>query len=79
VLDDGFTYGGLLIGLAALGLWLRLAIRAIPTFETLLARYEHDAGPEEAGPMPFGPASRLAARVTALALVCSAIGYAIPD
>ncbi|GJD56516.1 hypothetical protein [Methylobacterium dankookense] len=77
MLDDSFTYGGLLIGLAALGLWLRLAIRALPTFETLLARYEHDPAPAE--PWPFGPATRFAARLTALALVFSAIGYAIPD
>ena len=75
MLDDVFTYGGLLSGLAALGLWIRLAIRARPSFETLLARYEDEPGPV---PRRADPASRLAVRATAVALAFCAIGYAIP-
>ena len=80
MLDAGFTYGGLVAGLAAIGLWLRLAIRALPGFEALLARYEDEAeGARARGTPRFGAAGRLAARTTAVALLFSAIGYAIPD
>lgn len=77
VLDDGFTYGGLVLGLAALALWLRLASRAVPNFETMLARYQDERVPSDTAP-PSG-LGRLAAGATALALTFSAIGYAIPD
>lgn len=77
VLDDGFTYGGLVLGLGALALWLRLALRAVPSFETMLARYQDERVPADTAP-PSGM-SRLAACATAMALTFSAIGYAIPD
>ncbi len=77
VLDDGFTYGGLVLGLAALALWLRLASRAVPSFETMLARYQDERVASEIGP-PSG-LGRLAVCATAMALTFSAIGYVIPD
>ncbi len=74
MLDDSFTYGGLILGLAALVLWVRLAIRAVPNLETMMARYQG----ERTDAAPDRGLGRLAACATAVALTFSAIGYAIP-
>lgn len=77
MLDEGFTYGGLLMGLAALVLWIRLALRAFPSVETMIARYQDEFDVPEA--RSHGELGRIAACATAMALTFSAIGYAIPD
>lgn len=76
MLDDSFTYGGLILGLAALVLWIRLAIRAVPSVETMIARYQGEAIATDAA--PDRGLGRLAACATAVALTFSVIGYAIP-
>lgn len=74
MLDESFTYGGLVLGLAALALWTRFAVRALPSIETMIALYQDEA--VDAGPR--SGLGRLAACTTAAALTFSAIGYAIP-
>ncbi len=76
MLDDSFTYGGLILGLTALVLWIRLAIRAVPSVETMMARYQAERVATDA--VPDRGLGRLAACATAFALTFSAIGYAIP-
>jgi hypothetical protein len=77
VLDESFTYGGLILGLAALALWIRFALRALPSVETMIARYQDE--PVAADARAHRGLARLAACATAVALTVSVIGYAIPD
>ncbi|AWN38252.1 hypothetical protein [Methylobacterium radiodurans] len=76
MLDDSFTYGGLILGLTALALWIRLALRALPSVETMIARYQDERIVTESP--SHGGMGRLAACATAMAVTFSAIGYALP-
>ncbi|MCJ2036802.1 hypothetical protein [Methylobacterium sp. J-068] len=84
MLDHIFTYSGEICSLAAFGMWLWLAMRAFPGLDVLVARHEDDMGLGAAASKPaaahhFGKLSRLAVSLTAIAVICTAVGYAIPD
>jgi hypothetical protein len=84
MLDDVFTYSGELFSLAAFGAWLWLGMRAFPGLDILVARYEDDlrlgaATRRPAAAQRIGRLSRVAVSLTAIAVIFSAVGYAIPD
>ena len=90
MLDHLFTYSGELFSLAAFGAWLWLAMRAFPGLDALVARYEDDMGLGARAQKPVSvlgtgqflrtaQLSRLAVSLTAIAVLFTAVGYAIPD
>ncbi|MDP4027025.1 hypothetical protein Q8W71_31025 [Methylobacterium sp. NEAU 140] len=83
MLDDAFTYGGGVLGFAALGAWLWLAVRAVPTFEAFVRGFDdelHLGRPRDSGRTRLRHALRQAAvALTAVAALCLSIACAIPD
>lgn len=88
MVDAGFTYGGDYLGIVAIGLWVWLAVSALPTLASLVSRYEDDrqlgAAPITRRPILgwLGQLSRpeqAACALTIVALVFQTIGFAIPD
>ena len=84
MVDAAFTYGGEALGYVAIAVWAWLGATALPTFGTVVARYEDDAGlgarftSERRGERPRW-VGQAAAGLTAVAIVFQSIGYAIPD
>ncbi len=88
MLDAGFTYGGDLLGIAAILLWVWLAAAALPGLHRLVSRYEDDLQLGD-GPKAWRPKlgwltqlsrpEQAAFALTLVALVCQSIGFAIPD
>lgn len=84
MLDDTLTYGGWALGLTAVGVWLWLARRAFPSFESFVRGFDDELGfsatPEErAHCVRWHQVRQAAMALTAMAVVCLSIGFAIPD
>jgi len=84
MLDQVFTGSGEIFSLAAFAMWLWLAVRAFPGLDTLTARHEDDlrlgaTASKPIGAEPMGKWSRVAVSLTVIAVIFSAVGYAIPD
>lgn len=88
MLDAGFTYGGDLLGIAAIALWVWLALAALPDLSRLVSRYEDDLqlGSGAAARRPIlgwltqlSRPEQAAFALSLVALVCQSIGFAIPD
>ena len=83
MLDDAFTYGGGLLALAALGAWLRLAVRAVPSFDAFVRGFDDELrlgarrGPGRTEILL--PMRQAAVALTAVAALCLSIACAIPD
>ena len=84
MLDDAFTYGGTAVSLIAVGVWLWLARRAVPSFESFVKGFDDElslgASPEErARTARWYQIRQAAVALTAVAALCLSIGLAIPD
>ena len=84
MLDDTFTYGGVVVSLAAFGVWLWLALRAIPSFEAFVKGFDDelhlsDTAEERARAARWHRVRQAAVALTAAAALCLSIAYAIPD
>ncbi|MBN4095103.1 MULTISPECIES: hypothetical protein [Methylobacterium] len=84
MLDDAFTYGGWVLGLIAVGVWIWLARRAFPSFESFVTGFDDElqlgASPEErARSARWRQVRQAAMALTAVAALCLSIGFAIPD
>jgi len=84
MLDDAFTYGGGVASLFAVGVWLWLARRAFPSFESFVKGFDDElrlgASPEErARNARWYQVRQAAVALTAVAALCLSIGLAIPD
>lgn len=84
MLDYAFTYGGWALGLVAVGVWIWLARRAFPNFESFVTGFDDElrlgASPEErARSARWHQVRQAAMALTAVAALCLSIGFAIPD
>jgi hypothetical protein len=84
MLDDAFTYGGWALGLIAGGVWLWLARRAFPSFESFVKGFDDElclgaSTEERARCVRWYRVRQAAMALTAVAFVCLSIGFAIPD
>lgn len=84
MLDDAFTYGGEAFSVIAVGVWLWLARRAFPSFEAFVEGFDdemHLSGSAEtqAGTARWHRVRQAAVVLTAVAVLCLSIGFAIPD
>lgn len=84
MLDQVFTDSGEVFGLAAFATWAWLAVRAFPGLDALIARHEDDLRLGAAGSRPAANNrlrkwNRVAVSLTMIAVICPAVGYAIPD
>ncbi|MHC2106857.1 hypothetical protein [Methylobacterium sp. CM6246] len=84
MLDDALTYGGGAFSLIAVGVWLWLARRAFPNFESFVKGFDDElrlgASPEErARTARWHQVRQAAVALTAVGALCLWIGLAIPD
>ncbi|MCJ2125971.1 hypothetical protein [Methylobacterium sp. J-077] len=84
MLDDAFTYGGGATSLIAVGVWLWLARRAVPSFESFVKGFDDElrlgaTADERARSARWYQIRQAAVALTAVAALCLSIGLAIPD
>ncbi|MCJ2073291.1 hypothetical protein MKK75_31655 [Methylobacterium sp. J-030] len=84
MLDDAFTYGGWAFSLVAVGVWLWLAQRAFPSFDSFVKGFDDElqlgaSCEERARRARWHQVRQAAVALTAVAALCLSIGFAIPD